>query len=132
MDSFVKDVDSLGFWYLNEFAENYVELFDALTLSNMHEELEEIYSLDTPLIEKECFKLPIIPEAKKVRELEVIKPNAIMESNKHKRITIVAKNESIVRGSELASFENIQFVYEDIIINLTSDEEVIISLNKPI
>ena len=132
LDSFVKDIDSLGFWYLDALAENYVEIFDALILSNMHEELEEIYSLDTPLIPREYFKLPIIPEAKKVRELEVIKPNAIMESNKHKRITIVAKNESVVRGSELASFENIQFVYEDIIVNLISDEEVIISLNKPI
>ena len=132
LDTFVKDIDSLGFWYLGEFAENYLEVFDTLLLSNMHEELEEIYSLDTPLISREYFKLPIIEEAKNVRELEVIKPNAILESNKNKRITVVAKNESIVRSSELASFENIQFVYKDIIVNLISDEEVIISLNKPI
>ena len=132
LDSFVKDIESLGFWYLDEFATNYVEEFDALLLTNMHEELEEIYSLDTPLIPRKSFKLPIISEAKKVRELEVIKPNAVLESNKHKRITVIAKNESIVRGSELASFKNIHFIYEDIIVNLISDEEVIISLNKPI
>ena len=132
LDTFVKDIDSLGFWYLDDFAENYAEVFESLLLSNMHEELEEIYSLDTPLIHKESFKLPIIPEATKVRELEVIKPNAILESNKHKRITIIAKNESVVRGSELNSFENIEFVYKDIIVNLISEDEVIISLNKPI
>jgi transcription-repair coupling factor (superfamily II helicase) len=132
LDSFVKDIDSLGFWYLDDFAENYVEVFDSLLLDNMSEELEEIYSLDTPLIHKESFKLPIIPSAIKTRELEVISPNAIMQSNKHKRITIIAKNESIVRGSELASFENIHIVYEDIIVNLISEDEVIISLNKPI
>lgn len=53
LDSFVKDIDSLGFWYLDDFAENYVEIFDSLLLDNMSEELEEIYSLDTPLIHKE-------------------------------------------------------------------------------
>ena len=132
LDTFVKDIDSLGFWYLDEFAENYLESFESLLLDNMGEELEEIYSLDTPLIQKESFNLAIIPEAKKVRELEVIKPNAILESNKHKRITVIAKNESIVRGSELNSFENIHFIYEDIIVNLISEKEVIISLNKPI
>ena len=132
LDSFVKDMDSLGFWYLDDFAQNYVEEFESLMLSNMSEEIEEIYSLDTPLIHQESFKLPIIPQATKVRELEVIKPNAILQSNKHKRITVIAKNESIVRGSELNSFENIHFIYEDIIVNLISEEEVIISLNKPI
>ena len=132
LDTFVKDIDSLGFWYLDDFAENYLESFETLLLDNMGEELEEIYSLDTPLIQKESFNLAIIPEAKKVRELEVIKPNAILESNKHKRITVIAKNESIVRGSELNSFENIHFIYEDIIVNLISEKEVIISLNKPI
>ena len=132
LDSFVKDIDSLGFWYLDDFAENYVEIFDALLLENMSEELEEIYSLDTPLIHKESFNLPLIPKATKVRELEVINPNAIMQSNRHKRITIIAKNESIVRSSELLSFENLNIVYEDIIVNLISEVEVIISLNKPI
>ncbi len=131
-DTFVKDIDSLGFWYLDDFAQNYVEVFDSLLLCNMKDELEEIYSLDTPLITKESFNLPTIPKATKVRELEVIKPNAILESNKHKRITIVAKNESVVRGSELNSFENLNFIYKDIIVNLISDDEVIISLNKPI
>ncbi|MCH9739609.1 MAG: DEAD/DEAH box helicase [Epsilonproteobacteria bacterium] len=132
LDSFVKDVESLGFWYLNELAENYVVSCDSLLLSNMDEELEEIYSLDTPLIDRKDFNLPIIPKAKNFRELEVINPNAIIKSNAHKKITIVAKNESIVRGSELESFENIEFVYKDAIVNLISDEQVIISLNKPI
>ena len=132
LDVFVKDIDSLGFWYLDEFAQNYLEVFEPLLLSNIEEELDEIYSLDTPLVDREFFKQPIIPKATKIRELEVIKPNAILESNKHKRITVIAKNESIVRGSELNSFENINFIYKDIIVNLISEDEVIISLNKPV
>ena len=131
LDTFVKDIDSLGFWYLNEFAENYVEIFESLFVSQLKEELDEIYSLDTPLVHRESFALSHLPKAKKTRQLEVINPNAIIKSNAHKRITIVAKNESIVRGSELTSFENLTVVYEDIIVNLISEEEVIISLNKP-
>ncbi|HHS91941.1 MAG TPA: transcription-repair coupling factor, partial [Campylobacterales bacterium] len=132
LDTFVKDIDSLGFWYLNEFAENYLESFEALWVSDLKEELKEIYSLDKPLIHEESFQLKQIAKAAKTRALEVANPNAIIKSNEHKRITIIAKNESIVRGSELNSFENINFVYEDIIVNLISEAEVIISLNKPV
>jgi len=132
LDTFVKDIDSLGFWYLNEFAHNYLKVFDPLLLFNIEEELEEIYSLDNPLIPKEDFSIPLISKAKKYRELEVINPNAVIKSNAQKKIKLIAKNESIVRGSELHSFENMEFIYKNIIVNLISDDEVIISLNKPI
>jgi transcription-repair coupling factor (superfamily II helicase) len=132
VDVFVKDIDSLGLWYLNEFGENYLKIFDVRFLSNMSEELEEIYSLDTPLIDRADFNVPKISKAKKFRELEVINPNAIIKSNAQKKITLIAKNESIIRGSELHSFEKMEFVYKDIIVNLISDEQVIISLNKPV
>jgi len=131
-DVFVKDIDSLGFWYLNELGDNYIKSFNGIFTSNMSEELEEIYSLDKPIISKNDFTLEIVPNAKKIRELKVINPNAIIKSNSNKKITIIAKNESIVRGSELNSFENIEFIYKDIIVNLISDTKVIISLNKPI
>jgi transcription-repair coupling factor (superfamily II helicase) len=132
LDLFVKDIESLGIWYLGDLAENYLQKFETLLLSDIKEELEEIYSLDTPLIPKEAFAhLPLIPKAKRYRALEVINPNAIINSNREKKIKIVAKNESIIRGSELNSFENLTFIYQDIIVNLISDDEVIISLNRP-
>ncbi|NOZ91607.1 MAG: DEAD/DEAH box helicase, partial [Epsilonproteobacteria bacterium] len=131
LDVFVKDIDSIGLWYLNELGENFVQSFDAILLDDMSSELEEIYSLDEPLILQQDFSLPIVPKAQKFRELEVINPNAIIKSNSNKNITVIAKNESIVRGSELESFEGLRFVYKDIILNLISDNEVIISLNKP-
>ncbi len=132
LDVFVKDIDSLGFWYLNELGKNYIKSFNGVFISNMSEELEEIYSLDKPIIPSSDFDLKVIPNAKKFRELEVINPNAIIKSNSNKHITIIAKNESVVRGSELNSFENLKFVYKDIIVNLISSDEVIISLNKPV
>ena len=131
-DTFVKDIDSLGLWYLDELGYIALEAFGAILTSNMDAELEEIYELDTPLVPRKDFLLPIIPEAKHYRDLEVVDPNKLLEAHKEKAITILAKNESIVRGSQLSTFENITFVYQDGIVNIIGKEKLILSLNKPI
>ena len=59
-------------------------------------------------------------------------PNKLLESHKDKKITIIAKNESIVRGSQLDSFDDIEFVYQEGIVNLIGAERLILSLNKPV
>jgi transcription-repair coupling factor (superfamily II helicase) len=132
LDSFIKDIDTLGFWYLDELGENYISSFDSFFTSSMSDELEEIYSLDEPMISRNYFNRPTLPKAKDFRELEVIKPNAIIKSNSHKKIKIIARNESLLRGSELESFDNLEIIYKDIIVNLISKKEVIISLNRAI
>ncbi len=131
-DTFVKDIDSLGFWHLDELGERALSLFDTVLASSLEEELNEIYELGEALIEKKAFDLPRIPEGNKYRDLEAVQPNKLLESHKDKKITIIAKNESIVRGSELSSFENIEFVYQEGIVNLLGADRLILSLNKPI
>jgi len=131
-DTFVKDIDSLGLWYLDDLAESALTLFETVWASDLSEELDEIYELSEPLVERKAFVLPAIPEGVKYRDLEAVTPNKLLESHKDKKITIIAKNESIVRGSELSSFENIEFVYQEGIINLLGDDRLILSLNKPI
>ncbi len=131
-DTFVKDIDSLGLWYLDDLGMNALELFDAVWASDLDEELKEIYELGEPLVPRKAFLLPAIPEGNKYRDLEAVIPNKLLESHKDKKITIIAKNESIVRGSELSSFENIEFVYQEGIVNLLGADRLILSLNKPI
>jgi len=131
-DTFVKDVDSLGLWHLDELGESSLKLFDAVWATNLDEELKEIYELTEPMVPRKEFLLPAIPEGDKYRDLEVVNPNKLLESHKDKKITIIAKNESIVRGSELSSFENLEFVYQDGIVNILGSDRLIISLNKPI
>ena len=131
-DTFVKDIDSLGIWHLDELGESALEQFDALWASDLDEELKEVYELTEPLIPRKEFLLTAIPEGHKYRDLEAVTPNKLLESHKDKKITIIAKNESIVRGSELSSFENIEFVYQDGIVNLLGADRLILSLNKPI
>jgi len=131
-DTFVKDIDSLGLWHLDDLGQSALELFDGVWASALDDELKEVYELDEPLVPRESFSLPAIPEGNKYRDLEAVHPNKLLESHKDKKITIIAKNESIVRGSELDSFENIEFVYQEGIVNLLGADRLILSLNKPI
>ena len=131
-DTFVKDIDSLGLWHLEALGESALLQFDAVCASNLDEDLKEVYELTEPLIPRKDFLLPSVPEGSKYRDLEAVTPNKLLESHKDKKITIIAKNESIVRGSELSSFENIEFVYQDGIVNLLGPDRLILSLNKPI
>ena len=131
-DTFVKDIDSLGLWHLDDLGESALGIFNGVWASNLDDELKEVYELGEPLVPRKSFVLPVIPEATKYRDLEAVDPNKLLESHKDKKITILAKNESIVRGSGLDSFENITFVYQEGIVNLLGSDRLILSLNKPI
>jgi transcription-repair coupling factor (superfamily II helicase) len=131
-DAFVKDIDALGIWHLRELAESAFIQFDAICAVSLEEELDEIYELGSPLLGRGAFPAQVIPDAMKWRDLEVLDPNKFLETHSEKQITILAKNESIVRGSQLSSFDNIHFVYQEGIIHLMSEDQLILSLNKPI
>ncbi|MEA2027958.1 MAG: CarD family transcriptional regulator [Campylobacterota bacterium] len=131
-DLFVNDIYSVGFWVLGELSSDYTQSFDAIFASKMDEELEEIYALDKPMIDRESFNLPIIPSAKNTRDLETIDINKIISAHSDKKIYIVARTESIVRASALESFDNLNFVYQEGMINLLGKEELILSLNRPL
>ena len=131
-DTFVKDIDSLGLWHLDDLGENALSVFDGVWASALDDELKEVYELGEPLVPRKSFLLPAIPEGNKYRDLEAVSPNKLLESHKDKKITIIAKNESIVRGSELDSFENLEFVYQEGIVNILGADRLILSLNKPL
>ncbi|RLA60172.1 MAG: transcription-repair coupling factor, partial [Epsilonproteobacteria bacterium] len=69
-DSFVKDIDSLGLWHLEDLGQSALEQFSAIHASNLDEELKEIYELTEPLLERKAFLLPFITEGSKYRDLE--------------------------------------------------------------
>jgi len=131
-DTFVKDIDALGLWHLDDLGQSALEQFSGIWAANLDDELKEVYELTAPLVPRKAFLLPAIPEGSKYRDLEVVNHNKLLESHKEKKITIIAKNESIVRGSELSSFENIEFIYQEGIVNLLGSDRLILSLNKPL
>jgi transcription-repair coupling factor (superfamily II helicase) len=131
-DTFVKDIDSLGLWHLGDLGQSAMEQFRGILATSLDDDLDEIYELCEPLVFRKSFLLPSIPESSKYKDLEAVNHNKFLESHKNKQITIIAKNESIVRGSELDNFENITFVYQEGIVNLLGNDKLILSLNKPL
>ncbi len=131
-DSFVKDIDSLGLWHLDELGVDYTALMDAILCEDITEDLDEFYTLNNPVIPKERFDLPKLPEAKRYRDLEVVHPDKLIEAHKDKKIYIIVRNESVARASQLKDIDAVEFVYMEGIVNLLCDTELIISLNKPI
>ncbi len=118
-ETFVKDVDSQGWWVLDGLGYNPLDVFEPIAAVHLEDD------------ELNLVNISIIPESKKYRDIEVTDINKLIETHKNKSITIIAKNESIVRGSMLGSFEKINFVYQEGIINLLGSNELILSLNTP-
>lgn len=131
-DAFVKDIDALGLWHLRELAESAFTQFDAICAADLSEELEEIYALSEPLLGRAAFPVEVIPQATQWRDLEVLDPNKFIEAHREKEITVIAQNESVVRGSGLKHFDAVRCVYQEGILSLMSSSRLILSLNKPL
>ncbi|WP_456430806.1 transcription-repair coupling factor [Nitratifractor sp.] len=131
-ESFVKDIDSLGLWHLEELGVDLLRELRCVAVEDLGEDLDELYSLSTPLIPRESYPDTVLPKAKTWRDLEVADPNKLIETHRDKRITVIARSESLVRGSQLVDLERLDFVYQEGILNLLGPDELILSLNKPV
>lgn len=118
LDVFIKDISSIGLWHLENLSIDYLTLFDyAYTFSAKDEVYEQILD-DSKLI---C-------DAKIYRELEPINIVDLIKAHKNKKITLLAKSQIAVK--EFLDYPNVKFIQSGSIINLISDSELIISLNK--
>ncbi len=132
-DAFVKDIASLGLWHLDDLATNYLQEYSAISSSSLIlDEVEEFYdlALSKPLIDKEVFKLNSLPKENEYKELEVIDINKLIEANLDKKITILSKNQTQIRASTLPHIEKLNIKYIDGILNLSSNKELILSINR--
>ena len=136
VDTLYKDIHSLGFWYLNELglAHDITEGKTTLLAHDMQGLIEEFYLFnESGLLEKErLLSFPILPEATAFKPLAVTKPAELIAYHKGKKITVVARNEAIVRQHGIEMDNSFKLVEKNLILNLLSDDEVIISLNKAV
>lgn len=119
-DTLIHDINSLGFWCIDDFF-NYLELdFLACEKFDINE-----YEKDISFVNAK-----ILPQAKKFKELQSSYNKDFFEFHKNKKITLLAKNEALFKALELEDTQNIHFVKSDLRLNLISPEELIISLNQ--
>jgi transcription-repair coupling factor (superfamily II helicase) len=128
-DSFIKDIHSMGLWALNEQGLDYFETFEIKRVPFLDTEIEEIGFFDSTKAAK-LKELEVLPEAKKYKSLEIASVKSFLEFHKKKKLTLLAKSEVLLRQHELDS--SLNFIQSDLIVNLISNDEIILSLNKAI
>ncbi len=137
-DAFVKDIHSLGFWYLDNLAQYYTQTLDSSITKEALDEVDEVYISSEKRIQKEqILRLNPVLSSSKYTQIEVANYLDYLQLHKDKKITIISSTEGKVRSQDLPLLANNKFVnykvkYSNEILNLISDDEVIISLNKEI
>ena len=121
-DALVSDLNSLGFWAIDSFSD-YLKDFDSKLVKKID---FEIY--DAP---EEKFKsIELLPEPKVYKDLEVTLNFDFFELNKSKSITVLSRNEGLFKGYELDGFANVKLEISPLVVNLTSSDKIVVSLNK--
>lgn len=124
-DAFVKDIESLGFWAMSEEMENLLLRSDFRCTSLVENELKILQE------ERDInIKFKFLPLATKYKDLQTSGDiNTIAQLNKNKQITIIARNETLLKQANL-EIPNLHIKESPLIVNLISNDKIIISLNK--
>ncbi|EGP2596089.1 DEAD/DEAH box helicase [Campylobacter coli] len=118
-DVLINDINSLGFWCIDDFCD-YLELdFIGIKKFNQEEWDKDLSKINAK----------IIPQASVYKDLKSSYNKDFFSLHQNKQITILAKNEALFKALELENTQNISFQKSDLILNLISNQELIISLN---
>lgn len=129
-DALVKDISSLGFWHLEEFGENFLENKSVKLSKNLDNLLKDAYGINQPTISREYFNAEILEESDSVKELLVANVAQLLKVHKKKKVTLIAANAATIKQAGIYDLENITIVTAPYILNIITDDELIISLNK--
>ena len=133
-DVFEKDIHSLGFWYLDDMATYYTKELKSCITSQALDEIDEVYIFDEKRIEKEelLSTAPILNDVT-YKEVEPANIKEFLQFHKEKKVTIISSTEGKIRTHDFdLQDKSITFKIDHQVLNLVSNDEVIISLNKTI
>lgn len=133
-DAFIKDIHSLGFWYLNDLGEYLPQNMNSFITQEALDELEEVYVFEEKRLNKDKFlSTPQIYKAKNYQEIAPADIKEYISFHEDKKINIISSTEAKVKAFDLdLSDSKINYIFEPYIINLIGDDEIVISLNKEI
>jgi len=130
-DSLVKDIASLGFWYLGENAVDFMHDKKRMLSRKLDGVLQDAYGINNPTISRDKFDLDILPESDDYKELVVADITQLLRVHHDKKVTIIAATTAQLKQVGLYDTKNITKVTAGYILNIISKDELIISLNKP-
>ena len=124
-DSFEKDIKSLGFWVIEEKVD-FLQNYRSILCEDINSEL---ILLDKKQRDK-ISMIPLLPQAKEYKDLIVSDVKTLLEYHTDKKITIISKNEVLLKQLNIEKKSSYKIVQKEYILNLISPKELIISLNK--
>lgn len=125
-----KDMASLGFWYLDEFGENFLEGKTAIFSKEMSVLLDEVYALNNPKIDRSFFDLPVIKEVEGYNDVVVTKALPILQAHSDKKRIVIAQNEAILKQHGIYDIGDIEFIKAPYILSVVTPDKLVISLNR--
>lgn len=133
-DAFIKDIHSLGFWYLDDLAHYLPQNMNSFITQDALSELDEVYIFEEKRLNKDKFlSLPQIYTSKIYKEIAPQNVKEFISFHKDKKITIISSSEARIKAFDLSlDDKKINYVFSEEIINLLGENEVIISLNKEV
>ena len=122
-NSLINDLNSFGFWVIDGFID-YLEHFSAIRDGDI-----DFSECEMDLSALEAIK--ILPPAKVYRPFVGKVNSELINFHKDKKIEILSANESTFRALGLDINSNLSFIQSELMLNLISRDELIISLNQP-
>ena len=130
LDSLAKDVASLGFWYLDEDAEDFMQGKKVLLSKNLDNLLKDAYGINDPKISRDKFDLEVLEDTDAVKEVLVTDVTQLIRVHPSKKVTIIAASNALLKQAGLYDTSGITQVTAGYILNIITNDELIISLNK--
>ncbi|MDY0321977.1 MAG: transcription-repair coupling factor [Arcobacteraceae bacterium] len=129
--AFIKDIHSLGFWHLDELGSYYTKELISVITPNAVSELDEVYIFEEKRVSKDDISSIFeIPKSDEFNEVKPINIKEFLSFHTEKKITVITSSEAKIKSHDLPlDNPNIKYIYDEMIINLVSKDEVIISLN---
>ncbi|MCF6201758.1 MAG: DEAD/DEAH box helicase, partial [Hydrogenimonas sp.] len=130
-DVFVKDIASLGFWYLDDMAQDILDGKKGLLLKDLSEEIDFAYEHAQNGLPKERFDLEVVPKSEASREIEPINVDILKENYPERELLIIAASDALVRRSSIKEIAAATILKDEGIVNLLTPKRIIVSLNTP-
>ncbi|MCV3464615.1 DEAD/DEAH box helicase [Campylobacter lari] len=118
--SLVNDINSLGFWCIDDF-------YDYLNLNFI-----SVKKFDKNEFDEDISKINhyILPQAKNCKDLIRVYNQDFFSFHQDKNILILTKNEALFKALNVQKTQNINLKISDLRLNLSTKDGLIISLNK--
>ncbi|WP_201354083.1 transcription-repair coupling factor [Hydrogenimonas urashimensis] len=130
-DVFVKDVSSLGLWYLEDLAQDLASGRRIVAAKDLSGEVAFAYEHALNALPRERFDVPVVPETTRIKAIEPINVDLLTDNYPDRKLVIVAANEALVRRSPIKEIAKATVVKDEGIVNLLTPDKIIVSLNKP-